>query len=228
MAASSLLAALLVSGCTSSAPIGNLPRIPADIQARTSDGPNASPNTTPVIRPDDKISISVAREPTLSLDSVLVAEDGAFDLPYVGRIAAAGRTTQEVAEEVRKRLADSYLTDPHVAVNIVEYASHIVTVEGAVARPGMFNFNKGTTLLGALATAQGPLRTAKLDQIAVFRMIAGERNVAVFNLKDVRSGKSPDLLLEPGDRIVVGSSAIKQGWLDFLQTAPLVGMFRRF
>jgi polysaccharide export outer membrane protein len=181
-----------------------------------------------VIRPDDKISITVAREPTLSLQAVRVSEDGTLDVPYIGPIRVSGRTTAQIAGEISTELRRSYLLDPRVSVNIEEYGSHVVTVEGSVGHPGVFPYGKDTTLMGALATAQGPTRIAKLNQIAVFRNVDGERTVAVFDLKKLRTGAQPDPLLEPGDRIIVGFSGLQQAWQDVLQALPLISIFRSF
>lgn len=216
-----------IAGCSSPGPVKNLPHISQASLERTIDSPTAAPDVAPIIRVDDRVSVSVAREPTLSLESVRIADDGYFDLPYLGRIRAAGRTTEQIAEDIRRGLAESYLTDPHVAVNVVEYGSHIVTVEGAVSHSGQFTFTKGTTLVGALAAAGGVLRTAKLNQIAVFRITNGERTAAVFNLRELRSGKEKDPLLEPGDKVIVGFSGLQQAWQDFLQAAPTVAIFSR-
>ncbi|WP_298174537.1 polysaccharide biosynthesis/export family protein [Novosphingobium sp.] len=176
---------------------------------------------------DDTISIAVAREPTLSLPSVRIADDGTVDVPYVGLLTAAGRTPRDFAEEIRVRLRRDYLADPHVSVNIIEYASHLVIVEGAVVRPGQLTYSKGTTLLGAIANSGGASRVAKLDQIAIFRTTGGARQVAVFDLKQVRAGRQPDPLLEPGDQVIVGYSGMRQAWQDLLQAAPLFAIFYR-
>lgn len=205
-----------------------MPRITPELLAQPPLGLGNTPMPAQVLRPDDRISISVAREPTLSLENVRVAADGFVDLPYLGRIKAAGRTTSDVAQQIHDGLAATYLTDPHVAVNVVEYTSHIVTVEGAVGHSGQFNFSQGTTLLGAVAAAGGPLRVANLDRVLIFRKFGEERRVAVFNMKNLRSGKGLDPLLEPGDQVVVGYSDMQQGWLDFLQTVPVLGLFLRY
>lgn len=228
-ACAGLAATMLLSSCAGSPPPSpDMPRISPELMARPPVGQGNTPIAGQLLRPDDRISISVAREPTLSLENVRVAADGFVDLPYLGRIQAAGRTTTDVAREIRDHLAATYLTDPHVAVNVIEYSSHIVTVEGAVGHSGQFTFTQGTTLLGAVAAAGGPARVAKLDRILIFRNFGNERRVAVFNMKDLRSGKGLDPLLEPGDQVVVGFSDMQQGWLDFLQAVPVLGIFLRY
>lgn len=182
----------------------------------------------PVLRPKDRLNLIVHREPQLSLDAVQIDEAGGFDAPVAGRIQAAGRTTAEVAEDVRARLARDYLVAPSVSVNVADHASHLVTVEGAVTQPGLYTFPPGTTLLGGIALARGPLRVARQDQVAIFRSVAGARSVAVFDLARVRSGEMVDPRLEPGDRILIGFSGLGQAWQDFLSSASVLALFTRF
>ncbi len=219
----------LLSGCVASAPpvldMAAAPRAPL-AQA----GPSAFPalaQSVP-IRAKDRISVRVLREPDLSLAEVRIDEDGFFDMPYAGRIRAEGRQADDIAEEIRRKLGQSYLVDPRVAVNVIEYASNLVTVEGAVAQPGIYSFQHDTTLLGAIALARGPSRVAKLNEVAIFRQERGERSVAVFDLRKVRSGEMVDPVLKPGDRVLIGFSGLAQVWQDFLTAAPLIAIFTRF
>lgn len=180
------------------------------------------------VQAKDRISVRVHREPELSLTDVRIDEDGTFDMPYAGRIVAEGRRATEIAEDVRQKLGKTYLVDPRVSVNVVQYGSNLVTVEGAVAQPGIYTFEHDATLLGAIALARGPTRVAKLNEVAVFRNVRGERSVAVFDLKRVRSGEMVDPVLKPGDRVLIGFSGLAQAWQDFLTTVPLVSIFTRF
>lgn len=218
---------VLLSACGASVPIANIPRMPPAVLDRNDANDAQNQALQAVLRVDDTISITIAREPTLSLPSVRIADDGTVDVPYIGLLNAAGRTPHDFAEEIRVRLRRDYMSDPHVSVNIIEYASHLVIVEGAVGRPGQLTYSKGTTLLGAIANSGGPTRVAKLDQIAIFRTTGGARQVAVFDLKQVRAGQQPDPLLEPGDQVIVGYSGMRQAWQDLLQAAPLFAIFYR-
>lgn len=187
----------------------------------------AEPAATP-LRPRDRINVRVLREPDLSLDEVRVGEDGYFDMPQIGRVRAEGRTTAEISDEIRQRLAADYLVNPRVAVNIVDYASHTVAVEGAVAQPGLYQFQPNTTLVGALALARGPSRVARLGQVAIFRQEGGQRSVAVFDLREVRAGRMVDPEIHPGDRVLVGYDGMQQAWLDILAAAPLLAVFTTY
>ena len=222
-----LLSALPLASCVSS-PGPSLAPVPAS-EPLTSVGaaPLQARDTTDIVRGRDKISVVVLREPELSLPDVRSGEDGFFDMPAIGRVKAEGRTAADIAAEVRDRLGRSYLRNPSVAVNVIDYSSHVVTVEGAVEQPGVYQYQPNTTLLGAIAMARGPSRVAKLTQVAIFRFSGGERSVAVFDIGQVRAGTMIDPVLQPSDRVMIGFDGLSQAWRDFLMTAPLIGVFSR-
>jgi polysaccharide export outer membrane protein len=220
-------AAVSLGGCVSS----REPTLSTAPGAAPLTSPGAAPlqarDTNDIVRGRDKISVIVLREPDLTLPDVRVGEDGFFDMPAIGRVKAEGRTTAAIAEEVRERLGRNYLRNPSVAVNVIDYSSHVVTVEGAVEQPGVYQYQPNTTLIGAVAMARGPSRVAKLKHVAIFRFTGGERSVAVFDLAEVRAGTMIDPVLQPGDRVMIGFDGLSQAWRDFLMTAPLIGVFSR-
>lgn len=177
------------------------------------------------LRPSDTINVTVYREPDLSVQGVPVGSDGVISLPLVGAIRAEGRTTADLAQAIRTALAGGYLTNPQVAVNVIQYNSHRVTVEGAVKHPGVFAFQPGSRLSSAIAQAEGPERVAKLDQVAIFRQVPQGLTVAKFDYRAVQQGTMIDPVLEPGDRVVVGTSGLSQLWQDVLKTLPAFAIF---
>lgn len=221
-------AAATLSGCVRTVPT-RIDTASAPLAPLTASAPGAFPvsNDAVLLNPKDRISVVVVREPQLSLPDVRIDEDGTFDMPVVGRIAAAGRTAAQISEEIRAGLGRNYLRQPIVSVNVVDFASNLVTVEGAVGQPGVYQFQPDTTLLGAIAMARGPVRSASLKQVAVFRTVRGVRSVATFDLASVRAGTMVDPVLMPGDRVLIGFSNLTQVWQDFLQSAPLLGIFTR-
>jgi len=175
----------------------------------------------------DVLNVTVFREPEVSLQNVVVDSGGGFQMPLLGRVEARGRTADELSAELTRQL-DRYIIAPNVAVNVVTAASQRIVVEGAVNDPGIYQYSGETTLSGAIALADGPTRVARLNQIAIFRSNGTERTVAVFDLGEIRAGRAADPRLQPGDRIVVGFSGLRQAWQDFLQAVPLIGVFTRF
>ena len=112
-----------------------------------------------------------------------------------------------------------------MSVNIADFASHLVTVEGAVESPGVYPFQPGARLSTAIALASGPKRTAKMSQLAVFRETPEGIMVAKFDYAQISSGTMLDPILEPGDRVVMGNSGLSQFWEDVLRTIPALGIF---
>ena len=183
------------------------------------------PSQTYLLRASDKISINVFREPDFSLESVQLGVEGNISLPMIGSIPAAGMTAMEFEKDVTRRLSAAGLKTPRVSVNIKEYASHLVTVEGSVEQPGVYTFQPGAKLSSAIALAQGPRRTAKLDQVAVFREGPEGIMVAKFDYDQVRQGTMLDPILEPGDRVVMGTDGLSVAWQDLLIALPAFGGF---
>jgi polysaccharide export outer membrane protein len=186
---------------------------------------NVPPLATYTIRPLDVLSLRVFGEPEISSDVLRVDEVGQIQVPLIGTVVAAGRSASEVSKEITSLLGAKYLVDPQVAVSVKEVAVNYVSVEGEVKKPGVYEINNDSTLLSAIARAESPLPTAKLDQIIVFRTLNGQRLAARFNLKDIRSGVSPDPTIIDGDVVMVGFSGSKGLWQDLLKTAPFFNAF---
>lgn len=180
---------------------------------------------TYMLRPSDRISVNVFREPDFSLASVQVGVEGNISMPMLGSIPAAGMTAKSLEEDITRRLGEVGLKTPMVSVNIAEYASHLVTVEGAVNDPGVYAFQPGSRLSSAVAQAGGPSRSAKREQLAVFREVEGGMSIAKFDYSMMSEGTMLDPVLEPGDRVVIGTDGLSVFWQDFLQALPAFGIF---
>lgn len=180
------------------------------------------------IGPLDVLSVTVFREPDLTFKELQVDASGNLLFPLIGSVNVAGKSPSVVSREIAHRLDERYLRDPQVSVVVVSSTSQRVTVEGSVTEPGVYELGGNATLLEALARAKSTTRTAALDQVVVFRRVDGKRTGAVFNLRKIRNGEAADPRILGGDVVVVGFSALKGVFRDFLQTAPVLGLFRRF
>ena len=106
------------------------------------------------IGPLDTLDISVFQVPDLT-KSVQLSGTGTINLPLVGEIAVAGRTTQEVERDLTSRLGAKYLQNPQVTVYVKDYSSQRVTITGEIGRPGVYPIKGPTSLLQIVATAGG-------------------------------------------------------------------------
>ena len=178
-----------------------------------------------LLRPTDKISVTVFREPDLSVETLRIGVEGNVSLPMLGSIPAAGMTAKQFEQDIARRFAALGLKSPLVSVNVTDFASHLVTVEGAVEKPGVYSFQPGSRLSSAIALAEGPKRVAKIEQVAVFRESPQGIMIAKFDYQQVQQGTMLDPVLEPGDRVVMGTDGLSLFWEDLLKALPAFGVF---
>lgn len=174
----------------------------------------------------DLLAISVFGVQDLNKD-VRVNSNGQISLPLIGGIMAGGRTIPELEAELARKYSDGYLQKPQVSVFVKEFTSQRVTLEGAIAKPGMYPLTGKTTLLQALTLAGGiDEKSADLGGIVLMRQIGGKRMAAVYDLRQVRKGAIEDPLIYGDDIIVVEQSASKTVLRRFMEAMPMLGMFR--
>lgn len=220
------LVATLLGGCQTTRPT-QLPQGAAAYQVMPAADPAAAP-VARTLRAGDTISVNVYREPDLTLDKAVIDELGKVQLPLLGEVAAAGLTPADLSRAIASRLGARYLRDPRVTVTLVATEASTVTVEGQVVAPGVYEIARNETLLTTIARAKSPTRTARDNEIVVFRTIDGQRSGAVFDLDLIRTGRAPDPQILQGDVVVVGFSQVKGAFRDFLTAAPLLNVFTAF
>lgn len=176
----------------------------------------------------DKINVQVFQVPDLSFQNLIIDTSGNVQLPLIGAVRGGGRTPSEMAAEIGGRLSAQYLRDPQVTVTVSEAASQKVTVDGAVTRPGVYEMRGSTSLLQAVAMAEGPTRVADLTKVAVFRTIDGRRSVALFDLQAIRQGRAADPQVLGDDVIVVDASRLSSTLREVVTAVPALAVFRFF
>ena len=202
--------------------------IPYDRQLAAPDAPKVAPLESDYrIAPADKLNIKVLKSEELTGD-YQVDLAGHLSMPLIGEIAAAGLTTSQLDSKVTELLGQKYFENPDVSVGIKESALRTVTVDGAVKQAGAFPIAGPLTLMQAVALAKGTTEDANARRVAVFRTIGGERQAAAFDLTAIRHGQSNDPQIFPGDIVVVDGSSIKEAYKRFMQSVPLLGLFRPF
>lgn len=177
------------------------------------------------IGPSDKLALSVFQVPDLSFEEIFVDASGKLQLPLVGSIQAAGLTPAELSTELERRLGERYLRNPRVSVSVSEAASQKITVDGAVMKPGVYEMRGRTTLLQAVAMAEGGTRIADLKKVAVFRTVEGRRMIAVFDLAAIRRGQSEDPVVLGDDIVVVDTSRLNARYRDIIEILPGLAVF---
>jgi polysaccharide export outer membrane protein len=151
----------------------------------------------------DVLQIFVWKEAELSKE-VTVRLDGRITVPLLGDVEAAGRSPQQLSEELAKSLG-RFLESPRVTVGVNHANSTTFYVVGLVGKPGEFPLSRRTTFLQGLALAGGFRDFAKTDSILIIRQERAGQRVIPVNYKRIEDGKDvgQNVLLRPGDTIVV-------------------------
>lgn len=177
------------------------------------------------VGPQDLIEISVFQISDLTR-TVRVNSNGQISLPLIGVMLAGGKTVQELEQEIADRLSQQYLQNPQVSVFVKEFTSQRITLEGMVKKPGIYPITGRTTLLQAIAMAEGLDPLADLQGVVVFRTVEGRKMAAVFDLQQVRGGDVEDPQIYGDDIIVVDQSESKTALRRFIESMPILNVFR--
>ena len=176
----------------------------------------------------DKLALRVFQVQDLSFEEIYVDAAGNLQLPLLGIVPAKGLTPAELSRDIEERLRERYLQNPQVVVSVLSAASQKITVDGAVTKPGVYEMRGRTTLMQAVAMAQGATRVADLDSVAVFRTVNDRRMVAVFDLDAIRRGQVTDPMLQGDDVVVVDTSQLSANIREALQLLPGLAVFGYF
>jgi polysaccharide biosynthesis/export protein len=169
----------------------------------------SQPASSYLIGPQDVLFVAVFGQPDLT-GKFSVESDGTLSFPLVGRLKAAGLTLRAFETELKKQLADGFLTNPQVSVGVEQYISQKIFVMGEVRQPGAYPLAGSMALIEALARA-GASTTSDVIIVrpreAKGPTLPGEdqsAEVTRVNLKQLQSGQlSENVDLRDGDTIFV-------------------------
>lgn len=155
------------------------------------------------ISPEDLLDISVWREPDLQ-KQVVVRPDGGISFPLVGDIQAAGKTPNQLAEEMATEL-QAFIPDAVVTVSLAELRGLRIYVSGSVEKPGQYTVGRYVDVLQAISLAGGLTPFANERAIKVIRREGGRERVFDFDYRAVQRGQNLDqnIMLQPDDVVVV-------------------------
>lgn len=181
--------------------------------------PATTSSTEYIVGPQDRLSITVVDEPTLT-KLLTVGADGSFDYPYIGQVKAAGLSVRAIQQDITARLKEKYLRNPQVSIEVESYRSQVVYVWGQVKSPGAVTLKGSINLTEALAMAGSPTPDAG-SYIEINRR---PRDVAAtagsggaptttdaakpapperISMVDLQSGRAQGIMLADGDTIFV-------------------------
>jgi polysaccharide export outer membrane protein len=151
---------------------------------------------------DDVFEVRVLGEPDLS-GAYRIAADGTVDYPFIGRIAAIGMRSGDVQELIAAKLADGYLKKPQVSLMVKEWNSRKVSVIGQVSKPGSVAYFTNMTIVDAIAAAGGFTGIASKNSVTLRREAKGSVQSKNIPVADISEGRAPNVVLLPGDILVV-------------------------
>jgi polysaccharide export outer membrane protein len=135
---------------------------------------------------------------------VPVRPDGMISLPLVNDIQAAGRTPMELRDTLAAKLAE-FVAAPGVSVIVSEIRSFKISVLGEVTKPGRYEVNGHTTVLDAIAMAEGFTEYAKKGNVVILRAEGATTRRVHFDYGYAVSDPNGrgNWVLRPGDIVVV-------------------------
>ena len=221
----------------------DMPTLPADVPAEVQAGRRGQLSeeeaavlpyynsflTSYPLGPEDVISVSVFGQERYSRAGITVPPNGRISYPLIPEgIFVAGKTTEQIQEEIRKRL-DEYIIGPQVTVSLDKAVSAIYSVVGDVAQPGVRTMVRRYSITEALAMAGGVLDTGDKSKVVILRQQAdGTVKPHFVNVKDIERGRAKEMaFLVPGDQVVVPGNRLKS-WKRIMDMLPILSFARVF
>jgi polysaccharide biosynthesis/export protein len=117
--------------------------------------------------PGDTLDIKVLGANELN-GRYIVQDDGTIPMLMIGKVPAAGLTSQALAENIAEMLrAGRYITKPFVSVEITTYRPFYIL--GEVAKPGPYPYATGMRVLSAVADGGGYTYRADKNFVIITR-----------------------------------------------------------
>jgi polysaccharide export outer membrane protein len=165
----------------------------------------AAPDQGYVLGPQDVVEVDVFGQADFKVRAPIGA-DGSIELPYIGKVAAANKTTIQLGGDIASALeAGGFYSHPIISIQIVAYASRYVTVLGEVGTPGLVPIDRAYHLSDILARVGGVKEDAA-DFVMVRPADGPERRYLVSDLATGDDAQDP--LVSPGDKIFSPRAAL--------------------
>lgn len=166
----------------------------------------------PLSNPATSGSLTEVNQP--SQQTYIVDTKGDIDMPIIGKIHVAGKTTEQICEEITA-LVSRDVTDPVVKVELVNF---VVNVVGEVLTPGRYPVaSTRFSVLDALAAAGDLTAYGKRENVLIIREENGKRTTARLNLNSAEALSSPYFFLKQNDYVYVEPSEVRKDNADYNQ-----------
>lgn len=119
----------------------------------------------------DRVRVTVFEQESLT-NSYAVNKGGYLSMPLVGEVPARGRTTHELQALLRTELANGFIRDPDVSVEVEQYRPFFIM--GEVTLGGQYSYVPGMTAQNAIAIAGGFTPRADQETVDITRQVNGQ------------------------------------------------------
>ena len=157
-----------------------------------------------LIGAEDVVEVIVWKNADLSR-TTNVRPDGKISLPLIGDIQAAGLTAEDLRDVIVEKLKSYYKEPPQISVILQQVNSYAIYVLGEVRSPGKYVVKTDTTFLQAVTLAGGFTDFASKNRILVRRKNDAHAQESSMRIryKDIIAGRQDNIMLEPGDTIII-------------------------
>jgi polysaccharide export outer membrane protein len=131
-----------------------------------------------------------------------VDDEGNIVFPVLGKINVGGKTLKEVSDIIETMIEEgNYIKNPEVTI---EFLNFKYTILGAVNSKGTYTVDGDkVTLIEAIAKAGDLAKNARLDRVAVIRMVNGKQEIYYNDIRTADIFMSPTYLLQQNDIVYV-------------------------
>ncbi|WP_276091121.1 SLBB domain-containing protein [Pedobacter sp. JY14-1] len=145
-----------------------------------------------------------------SLEDVIRFAGGFSNQAYTAQIKVLQNTSRErKITDIQSADYTGYRPtngDKYIVETILDRFENRVEIKGAVFRPGQYELDKGLTLKGLIAKANGLTEDAFLNRAYISRLNPDNTQALIsFDLSKINAGTEPDILLQREDKVTVSS-----------------------
>ncbi len=157
---------------------------------------------TYVVGSPDQLFVTILPDPIIERTAV-VRPDGKISIDLIGDVAAAGRTVEEIAQDIEDRVS-RFKRDARATVAVTASQSISVTVFGEVRDPGTFPLTTETRVSEAIGLRGGTTIFGSKRKVRLIRTNGETTEVFVVDLAGIQSGDlSSNMMMRGGDMLVV-------------------------
>ncbi|MGH6878134.1 MAG: polysaccharide biosynthesis/export family protein [Rhizomicrobium sp.] len=179
---------------------------PLDVSLRLDEAQGPSSAAAYRLGTGDKVRVIVFGEDDLG-GEFQIDEGGFVRLPLIGQLKASGLSARELETRIAAALADGYLNEPRVSVEVTDYRPFYII--GEVNKPGQYPYVNAMTAPDAIALAGG--YTVKASDSSIYVRRAGEKD-------EERVPADATTTIHPGDVVRVPPTAF---WAAVTWAGPL-------